>query len=227
MEISLGQPVVSTDGDQIGKVDALALDADTQEVRQIIIRQGMFLSTNRIIDHSMVERVGDDGTVYLNISSAQSEEMPPFVEEQFVVAREEDLRHMPHAWAGWDPLAAVWSDAVPASGPVARQTPTPEDNASFFDVPSTSPGPLENVSNLSEDMVLISTGTDVVGSDGEKIGSVDEVLYDEEGRVAGFVVKAGFLFHHDVRVPADWIDTVGGETVQLNVTAEQAENGNA
>ena len=49
-------------------------------------------------------------------------------------------------------------------------------------------------------MVTISEKTEVIGSDGEKVGNVDEIFV-EERHITGVLVRAGRVLHHDVRVP--------------------------
>jgi uncharacterized protein YrrD len=70
---------------------------------------------------------------------------------------------------------------------------------------------------------MIESGTDVVGSDGDKVGSVDDVLFDAEGRITGFIVRAGFLFKHDVMIPIERVAEIGHDQIHLNVTGDQAE----
>ena len=80
----------------------------------------------------------------------------------------------------------------------------------------------ENFSNVGAEAVLISEGTDVVGSDEKKIGHVDEVFV-EQRRLTGFLVRAGFLLHHDVRIPMTLVAGVTQNHIRLNVTADEAE----
>src|SRR5206468_11610224 len=83
----------------------------------------------------------------------------------------------------------------------------------------------QNISNLPEDSVLIDKGVEVIGSDGKKVGHIDELIVDDERRVTAFVVKSGWLFKHDVRIPLSAIADRAHDHVRLNVTAEEAERG--
>jgi uncharacterized protein YrrD len=69
----------------------------------------------------------------------------------------------------------------------------------------------------------MSAGTDVIASDGRRVGTVHEVTYGADGGVTGFVVKEGVLFKHDVRIPIERVATMGAKHIHLNVTAEEAE----
>ena len=79
----------------------------------------------------------------------------------------------------------------------------------------------ENVSNLGRDVVTISEKTEVFGSDGEKVGNVDEIFV-EERHITGILVRAGRVLHHDVRVPRSMIAGLSHLRIRLNVTAEEA-----
>lgn len=58
----------------------------------------------------------------------------------------------------------------------------------------------------------------VVGSDGGNIGKVREVLSDAlTGALTHIVVHTGLIFGHDKSVPADLVDNVSGDQVQLKV----------
>jgi len=69
------------------------------------------------------------------------------------------------------------------------------------------------------DIRQIQEGSDVYGSDGEKIGSVSEIGPNH------FVVKKGWLFTSDIYIPSSAISGVEQERVQLNVTKEEITRG--
>ncbi len=64
----------------------------------------------------------------------------------------------------------------------------------------------------------VETGTDVYGSDGEKIGSVAGVA---DGH---FVVKKGFILTTDIYVPMSALAGVEDGRVMLTMTKDQIEN---
>ncbi len=64
----------------------------------------------------------------------------------------------------------------------------------------------------------LSKGMDVKGSDGEKVGSVQDVQGDY------VVISKGFLFPHDYYVPVSAITSADEKNVYLNVTKDEALN---
>ncbi|MDI3340651.1 MAG: PRC-barrel domain-containing protein [Sphaerobacter sp.] len=211
LHLDLGKPVVAADGTRVGTVDRLVLDATTRELEQIIIHQGRFLTRDRIVELPLIERIDPDGTVHLSVPAAAVDRLPEFIEANFIVPPDEDLASLPDDWADRAKTEASILYALGgAYGGLIEPTPMPAPV-------------VETVSNLGEDAVIVDEGTHVVDRDGNEIGTVDEIVYDEDGNVAGFVVRAGFLFHHDVQVPAAWVESVTTDRVQLRVTAEEAE----
>jgi uncharacterized protein (TIGR02271 family) len=69
---------------------------------------------------------------------------------------------------------------------------------------------------MQNDTWTINGGSDVIGSDGEKVGSVDAV------EASYIVVKKGWFFPTDYYIPVDAISSVTDEQVVLNVTRDQA-----
>lgn len=92
-----------------------------------------------------------------------------------------------------------------------------------FDPALIDPPPVEVRSNLAETEVMLGKGSNVVGAGGHKVGTVDEVFAGDRDGIDAFLVWAGFLFKHDVRIPIAWVAEVDDERVRLNVTADEAE----
>lgn len=69
-----------------------------------------------------------------------------------------------------------------------------------------------------DEYVEVAYGWDVVGSDGDKVGTVAAV------QPHYISVEKGFLFKEDIFIPTSAITSVGDDTVYLNVTKDQIEN---
>jgi len=70
----------------------------------------------------------------------------------------------------------------------------------------------------TQNEIVIVPGSDVVGSDEAKVGSVREVFPDY------FVVEKGFFFPTDYYIPATAVASADDQTVYLNVTKDAALN---
>jgi uncharacterized protein YrrD len=79
----------------------------------------------------------------------------------------------------------------------------------------------ERLGGYQED---VTTGTRVWAIDGE-VGSVDQVELDlQSGRLDAFWVRAGGIFPHDLRVPAEWVRSMDEKGVHLLATREQIDS---
>ncbi len=221
VDIKLGSRVYSTNGRHVGNVDSLVVDYNTKDVTSIIVRSGVFLATDRIFPVETFDSIDDDGAVHLNLNDEEAENEQEFVKRDYV-AWDPNNSMYPYTDEAW-----VSGTGQPSVFWAYGTAPLGYSGSAPFFAEAPTDAPVEEVeTNLPEQSVLVNKGTDVVGKDGEKIGTVDEVLYDSQGEIDGFVVRAGFLFHHDVHIPGDLIDEVSGEVVTLNVTSDQAEQYN-
>jgi sporulation protein YlmC with PRC-barrel domain len=63
---------------------------------------------------------------------------------------------------------------------------------------------------------LLHTGTRVVGRDGTKVGTVQELIADKRtGRLAQLVARRGRLDETEVRIPVQLIDFVTADTIYV------------
>ena len=218
MKIDIGKEVIGSDGEKIGKVDRLVLDSDTNELRKFIVHKGMFWSEDKIVDLELVSEVDAGGNIHLKVPSDDEDTLPGFVEETHRVATDEETTSLGYgAFVGTAPYAPVMfaprgagGQYRPGSGP-------------FFDTAETG-GVLEQRTNLPDDSITIDKGTGVVGSDGDKVGEVEEIMMDADGTTTGFVVKSGFIFTKDVQIPMDLVDHISGVHIALKITADEAKN---
>lgn len=213
VEIELGKPVVSSDGKHVGDVDGLVLDIEREDLEQLVVRKETALNDERAVQRRFVARIDQDGSVHLTIGSEAFEQLPRFVEERFILPRSmDDLRYLPHGWTSGDneyPLL-LWG---PTSILIRRP---PGDRPS-------RPRATEMPTTLPEGEVEINEQTEVIGCDGESLGTVDEIISDANGNVTGLVVKEGILVQHQIRVPVEWIASIWSNQVELGLTAAEAK----
>ena len=159
--------------------------------------------------------MGEEGIVQ-RIVADEAERLPAFVREEFVEVTPEAA------------LDALYASFAPGAGtflapPVAGRRTIEDftDDGRLTPIPPDATVTVE--SNVPDEFDVIGPGTDVFAVDGQKIGTVSEVMVDRDGDIGGFVVEKGFLFKHDVFIPVDWIYDIGHEHIHLKVTAEEAE----
>jgi uncharacterized protein YrrD len=213
--IRIGANVYSSDGQKLGNVYRLILNDRRLRVKALVVHKPL-LGDDKIVEMPLVERVGEEGIV-LRINADEAKRLPAFVRETFVEVTPEAA------------LDALYTSLVPGAGTFLAAAPvagrrTIEDVTGGGRLTPIPPGATVTVeSNVPDEYDVIGLGTDVFAVDGQKVGTVSEVMVDSDGDIAGFVVEKGFLFKHDVFVPVDWIYDIGNHHIHLTVTAEEAE----
>src|SRR5918998_5145867 len=106
-------------------------------------------------------------------------------------------------------LAAGLAAAALMSGTALAQTSAPTQPVGGGQIMTQMPQDLMRGSRLM--------GVDVYGADNQKIGDIDEVLVDRQGKIHGLVVGVGGflgLGQKDVAIPFDQIQWMSNQEVQ-------------
>jgi sporulation protein YlmC with PRC-barrel domain len=96
--------------------------------------------------------------------------------------------------------------------------------------PTQPAGPGQVMTQMPQDLMRGSQlmGIDVYGADNQKIGDVDEVLVDRQGKIHGLVVGVGGFLgigQKDVAIPFDQVQWLSNQEVQASSTAGQGGYG--
>jgi CBS domain-containing protein len=124
-------------------------------------------------------------------------------------------------------VGEVPRSAVSHIGEVVDSTPAAEPGtdpyrwgAANMDANTVTPaGPEITTYGTTEGTISrsIGSGMDVQGTGGKKLGTVDQVVVDQAGRLAAFTVKHGLLGRKHKRIPADLVDHVEENTAVVNI----------
>ena len=203
MDIQLDAPVVSRDGADLGKIEKVIFDPQSGQTKSIVVRKGMILARDVAIPTEHI-RVAAPTRVELDMSKQEIDALPDFVEA--------DYSWPPQNWVApyaWPAGAVLWPMAHPATTPVSG--PAGED--------------LERARQRDMQNAIIGHGAEVVAIDGEKVGSVENMMVDPAThKPSRVILRRGVLFKEDVELPGDWVSSVDDEKVVLNVdkvTVEQ------
>jgi uncharacterized protein YrrD len=218
MDIELGQPVISQDGEHIGDVERLVIDPEQRVVREFLIKEGTFLSTDRIVHLDSVSHIDGDG-IHITINSDDVDSLPAFVEDHYTAPAEHELNELPHAWIG---AGGTGGGPLFVGAPLGSGRDQPREG-SMFEPASVPSAPSEPDYPIDQSSVVIDEGTNVVDREDEAIGTVEEVHYDADGRVSGFRVKSGTIFTDEFNIPMKWVDSIQPDAIRLSITAEEAQ----
>ena len=68
---------------------------------------------------------------------------------------------------------------------------------------------------------MVGKGTDVYSIDGYKLGQIDEIAFDEHGKISGFSFEKGHIFSKkEFNVSVDDVDGITSDYVRLKVTRD-------
>lgn len=210
MELELGSNVVSSDGEDVGKVDRLVVDPETREVSEIIIHKGFFLTEDRVVPMTSIRGVDNDGTVRLGVSAHDIDQLPLFVERAYYIPTEEEYSTLPYMGANSVIAPGLAAPLLWGAPPAGRPMLDPA-------VPVDAQAEAVPQSTLSDEVITIDKGTNVLDRNGESVGHVEEVNYDSQGKMTSIVVKTGIIRRHEYLVPTDWVDKFLETEVWLNV----------
>jgi hypothetical protein len=138
-------------------------------------------------------------------------------------------------------LAQAPDTKAPSSNaPAATQStpaPSPAAKAPSTNMPAASSASMSGkfITTQTSDQWMASKfiGTDVVGSNNEKIGDVDDVLFDKSGKILGYVVGVGGFLgigSKDVALAPDAFEAMapGGDNkdwkLKLAMTKDELKN---
>lgn len=220
MNLEFGKSIITSDGAKAGTADQFVLDPKTRDFVAIISKEGFIFTEDRVIEASHIDHVAEDGAIHLNVTQDQVNELRTVASERFVRPESDD--DFPFEGLDRDTFMGATGAGYLFVGSTGSYAPIAPAPASIFEPADADPAPIEDVSNVSELDVGINEGTDVIDSNGKKVGEVEEVEFDAD-EVRAIVVKAGFIFHHRTRVPFEWISSVTHDTVQLNHLAADVE----
>lgn len=130
-------------------------------------------------------------------------------------------------------LSAAWAQA-PAPAPDRPATPP-----AASDRPATPPAASESKANGASaaitqqkpDQMLASKfkGTDVVGSDNQKIGDVSDILFDKQGKIEAYVISVGGFLGmgaKDIALPpsqVQWTKDNNQDKLKVSMTKDQLQ----
>jgi len=213
-EVNVGARVKGRDGKKLGTIEQLIVHPGIYRIDGFILGKG-FLSEPKIVDADLVTATDKEGIV-LSMNGDEASELPTLIVQQLVRGAEAYSYGYGYGQSSMHTGADQWR----LRGPSGGQLPNTGSESWIGQAPVGNAA-TENVSNLGRDVVTISEKTEVIGSDGEKVGNVDEIFV-EERHIAGVLVRAGRELHHDVRVPRSMFAGLTHQRTRLNVTAEEA-----
>ncbi len=234
MQFRENTPVYTADGQEVGAIDRVVIDPESQAVTHVVIRQGWLFTEDKVAPIALVDQASA-AQVRLRADAGTLDDLPPF-EETYYRPYDDD------ATTGMDGSATT-SAATNAVGAYARPlyayppvgAAVPGYYPSLYGYPGGAytagadaggayPGAgyaVETERNVPDGSIALKEGADVVDSAGQPVGSVARVITDDEShRVTHLLIAEGWLFREKRLIPTYWIRDVTDEEVALKVDAD-------
>lgn len=205
MQIREGAQVFTADGDRVGVVDRIVLDPASKDVTHLVVRKGILFIEDKVIPMDRVHVVLED-RITLRENVGDLNELPDF-EESYFVPVEPDPVTEPRTVRNARPLYAyppmgVWSTIN-------------------FGVDITPRYVTRTKQNIPGGTVALEVGAAVIGSGGDKIGTIESVFADPStDRVTHILVTDGLLLKDRKLIPTTWLTHVLEDEVYLSVNRE-------
>jgi uncharacterized protein YrrD len=212
VELKEGTGVFTPDGKEVGTINRIVLDPETNEITHIVVQKGWLFSEDKVIPFDRVRSATKDRVV-LNKNIDDFDRFPPFEETHYLGISDRDAaaRTMP-------------ADAYPANVlapayywyPPYGYTGYPAYGLPYQTWPRT-----ETKQNIPANTVPLKEGAKVVTSDNKHVGNVERLMVEaDSSKVTHFMISEGLLFKDRRLVPASWIKSVTDDEVQLNVSSD-------
>jgi sporulation protein YlmC with PRC-barrel domain len=203
-DLRLGAAVHTADGHHAGTLERIVVDGESWDPRALIVREtnrfsgrtfapgAGMLVTEVIVPLNAIESVTPDG-IRLTLDKRATRALPPYLSYQYKpLERGDGLRY-----------AAALAGGALGVGPM-------------FPL-------LQETADKAEGEIEIRHGENVmVGHGGEKLGTVQDVLFDE-GELVGIVVRPTGFFTHDVVVQVRFLDRSDDLALFLRMTPEDVK----
>ena len=216
MDVRLGAPVFGVAGKSLGHVSGLVVNAGTKRATALLIDGGLLDREQQIVGVSAIHRVNENG-IYLDQTARSVDHNAPNYDSEEVALPQ---RVAPDA---------TFIPAGGVGGPVVVDTPELPgrypDDSSFFEIAPIDAPPVEVFSNLGENEVRLDKGTDVLSSDGHKVGEAESFSLGDMGLVEQVAVSEGFLGRKHASFPLKDIVEFGTNKVHPSLSKEAAEAG--
>jgi uncharacterized protein YrrD len=206
MRFVKGAEVYTADGEKIGTVSRVVIDAKTRDVTDLVVQMGGLLSKDeKVIPVGLVNLENAD-RIMLSETNQSVDDFLDYETTYYVPVENAGAPYEDVEATYWYP-PVNFQMQVPRVGLISEAVP---DQVA------------QTETSIPEGRVAISEGAQVVSADDEHIGNVEQVIANSESNtVTHFVIGKGFLLKAHKIVPVSWVDTIEGDKLRLLVEARQ------
>lgn len=203
MRFAKGMDIWSAQGEKIGTLSRVVIDAKTRDLTDIVVDRGAFTVGEKVIPAGLVDLERED-KIQLKETNQSVDEFLDYETTHYVSLDNVDEPYENIQASFWYPPTNL--NLAPGGGGM---------------LPDVAPDHVARTeTSIPEGRVTISQGAQVFSSDDKHLGNVEQVIVDSESNLLShFVIGKGFLFKEHKLAPAHWVQTVSEDKVYLAVEA--------
>ncbi|HLG11382.1 MAG TPA: hypothetical protein VI876_06430 [Dehalococcoidia bacterium] len=204
-DLRAGTDVVSRDGHKLGSLHRMVLKRSDLTLTHVVVDIGFLRSGHHLwegglgLDYDRIVPVdqihaASDKRVELRLTAAEFKDVPEYTQERYEGPQ----------------------DFTPNEYDISDIAVRAEQISGFF---GSTPGAwIAEKLNKPLNAVDIKEGTPVWRAEPhEKLGDIMRLLLDD-GRLRAFVIRRGFLFHHDVVLPVRYVSELFDDLVHADIS---------
>lgn len=205
MRFVKGADVFGANGEKIGTLNRVVVDARTRDVTDLVVDRGLF-GTEKVIPVGLVDTEKED-KITLRKTNQGVDAFLDYETTHYVPIDQIGNPYKDIATYYWYPPAnferPTGGGMIPGAFPdyVLREDPS-----------------------IPEGRIAITEGAQVISADGKHIGNVEQVVTNAaNNNVTHFVVGKGFLLKEHKLVPVFWVTKMDDHKIHLSVEARLFE----
>jgi uncharacterized protein YrrD len=201
MRFVKGADVFAANGEKVGSINRVVIDAKTRDVTDVVVSRGLF-DNEKVIPVGLVD-LEKEGRIVLRETNQGVDDFLDYETTHYVPIGQVDDPAETIEMYYWYPPAGF--QLPTGRGPLPGVVP---DHV------------LRTETSIPEGRIAIAQGAQVISVDEKHIGNVEQVVADSESNnVTHFVVGKGFLLKEHKLVPAFWVIKVDEDKIYLSVDA--------
>ncbi|MCF7853597.1 MAG: PRC-barrel domain-containing protein [Candidatus Pacebacteria bacterium] len=211
MKLNYGSRVYSSDDQELGVVKEVVVDPRSRMVTHVVIQSGLLFTSDRLICTDLIATTTDDRIILKETAAKLEQELADeYREDEYVPMEDETIRER-HGVGG---RAWVYPRAALPVAVSTYQSVIP---------PGIGPLPPEPDVAVPFEEITLEQGCLVRTSDGKRIGSVDELITDDNDNITHILIREGTFFTVPKRIPVDWVAGMEEEEIVLAVDARTVD----
>jgi uncharacterized protein YrrD len=218
MQFKKGMNLISSDGKKIAQLERVVINPQDGAVSHLVVQKGFLMMQEKVLPVDMVQTTSAND-IFLRINKEQLEQLPGFIDTEYVSLDEEDIVRHGYESEG-DPLPLYWY-------PMTATAPLTWGGGYMGTVPGTTEFPykITQEQNIPEGTIALKEGAKVVANDGKTVGNIARIVVgNEDERMTHLIISKGLLNQEKKLIPAHWINNVKEDKVELSVSSNLVDN---